>query len=756
MRYFACAIGLIFGASCLCGDAGVLVPGDRQQPDPSVLSLQEMSIDILIDDGMARVRVRQVFASHVQGVMEGLYTFALPDRASVSDFAVWDDVTRIPGVILERKRAGEIYEQAKNQSVDPGLLQAGERGADEARRSSTFTAKIVPIPGYGTKRLEMEYYEPLPVENLESFFAVPLRPDAYHGQTAGKLSIQLEVHSSHPMRGFEQVGKLYSLTVRQKTAAVLQASFEGTNVSMNEDFAIRFGLDPAGANRLRVATHRDAGEPGFFQPSVLLGVPPGESAGGPPRTVVALFDVSLSMQWEKLERSFTALDKLLRGLRPQDRFNLLLFNSEVTRFAASPVTADAAAVEKALAFVRASRLRGGTNLQRALSAGLDQTGGGYLVLLSDGGATKGIVQDGKLAAWYAGEWSRLAAAKRPHTYIFGVGDDANLPLLKMLARQDGLLETVRSTEPIDFKLNSFLSKIGRRPLAGMVLSADPAASVTMVYPLQDVHFAGSEASWIGEYLNPQPVTFSAGGMTARVGLPALDAEHPQLPRTWGRARVDALLEKIEREGEDSASIDEIIRLSRKYKFVTPYTSFLAVPRALLRPRVIRPGDPVLRVRTDESIISVTALFPFGLVKPLRFLKGEDIWQTRFLAPAEMNDGAYPVRLILRDRNGHVYKESKNFIIASHPPVVRVRLEKSRFHAGETIRLKVSASAMTRTVSARIYGASPAILRWDQQAGANTGDLVIPAHLPAGRYPLTVTAEDIAHNIGSQEVQIEVQ
>ncbi len=53
--------------------------------------------------------------------------------------------------------------------------------------------------------------------------------------------------------------------------------------------------------------------------------------------------------------------------------------------------------------------------------------------------------------------------------------------------------------------------------------------------------------------------------------------------------MDALLEKIEREGEDRASIDEIIRLSKKYKFVTPYTSFLAVPRALLRPRVIRPA-----------------------------------------------------------------------------------------------------------------------------------------------------------------------
>ena len=77
----------------------------------------------------------------------------------------------------------------------------------------------------------------------------------------------------------------------------------------------------------------------------------------------------------------------------------------------------------------------------------------------------------------------------------------------------------------------------------------------------------------------------------------------------------------------------------------------AAPRALLRPRVIRPGDPVLRVHTDKSIVSVIALFPFGLEKPLRYLEEDDVWQTRFLAPTDMRDGVYPVRLVLRHRMG---------------------------------------------------------------------------------------------------------
>jgi Ca-activated chloride channel family protein len=248
-----------------------------------------------------------------------------------------------------------------------------------------------------------------------------------------------------------------------------------------------------------------------------------------------------------------------------------------------------------------------------------------------------------------------------------------------------------------------------------------------------------------------------------VDLPDESLDHPQLPRLWAQARVNALLDQIAREGESRAAIDEIIRLARKYKLVTPYTSFLAVPRALLRPRVIRPGDPVLRVRTDPAIKSVTALFPFGLTKSLRHLSSEDtqgedgglLWETRFLAPADMKDGTYSVRLILRDDKCNTYPEAKTFVIASTPPQVKILLDDRQLHAGKSLQIKASATASTRTLTARIDGVAPVNLRWNSSAGANTGILTLPPGFPTGRYTLTVTAEDIAHNIGTEEVQVEV-
>jgi len=764
----ACAAGSL-------ADSGVLIPGDRQQPDPAIFSLNEMALDVCIDNGTARVRVRQIFGNHSATIQEGVYQFALPNQATVSDFAVWDDVTRIPGVILERRRAGEIYEQAKAQAIDPGLLQMGERTADQAGSppSQQFTARIVPIPVFGTKRIEMEYQHPVAVERYRSEFVVPLKPDVYGVQTAGRLTITFELRSAHAIKDFEALAKTYPLQIRERTPNLVRAAFFGNNVALKEDLAVRYTLDPAAADTLRVITQREASsEPGFFQAQALLRIPTTQPAAAPKEpvqpahTVIVLFDNSLSMQWDKLERSFAACETALRSLRPTDSFNLLLFNSEVNLFAPEPRPATPETVEQALAFIRDSRIRGGTDLQGALTAALAQsaTSEPYLILISDGGATQGLVDTGKLAAWYEDQWRKLPLAQRPHTLVLGIGDDANLPLLQMLASNNGNFDWVRSTEPIEFKLNAFVGKIGQEPVKNLALSVTPASNVDLVYPLEDSRYAGSMATWVGEYKKPLPrATFTMTGirsgsalnLSAPAALPASDVQHPELPRTWAKARVDALLEKIAREGEDRATIDEIISLSKKYKFVTPYTSFLAVPRALLRPRVIRPGDPVLRLKADESIVSVIALFPFGLTKALRYLKDEDTWQTRFLAPVDMSDGVYQVRLILRDRDGHVYRESKSFVIASKTPVLRARLEKTRVRAGEVLHISAQASGNARTITARLYGALPVALRWNSGAKANTGEIVVPAFLPPGTYTVHVTAEDIAHNIGTQEVALEI-
>ena len=49
------AICMFAFAALLWSDAGVLVPAGHDQPDPSIFSLNEMTVEIRIDNGIARV-----------------------------------------------------------------------------------------------------------------------------------------------------------------------------------------------------------------------------------------------------------------------------------------------------------------------------------------------------------------------------------------------------------------------------------------------------------------------------------------------------------------------------------------------------------------------------------------------------------------------------------------------------------------------------------------------------------------------------
>src|SRR5258708_13738335 len=267
----------------------------------------------------------------------------------------------------------------------------GERGAEEAKRTSVFSARIVRIPAYGTKRLEIEYHESIPVENLKSYFALPLHPDAYHAQAARHFRINFELLSAHAIRNFQAPARTFPLELKQNSPHEVEGHFEGDTYNLGDDFVPTYDLDPAASDTLQVLTYRNpvsvqpspaetaplrsTNEPGFFEAEALLGLGANsqsgaKSANGVPKTVIVLFYTSLSMQWDKLERSYQAFETLLRSLRPSDHFALVLFNSETQVL---PVTAgDSANVLHAIEFVRASYLLGGTDVQRALQTGLQQ------------------------------------------------------------------------------------------------------------------------------------------------------------------------------------------------------------------------------------------------------------------------------------------------------------------------------------------------------------------------------------------------
>lgn len=772
---------LMLLASLSYGQAGLLLSRRAGQAEwQSVLLLDEMSLDIRINNQFATVRLLQIFANPVSDVTEGQYVFALPASAAISEFAVWDGDTPIPGVILEKRRAEELYETLLRQSIDPGILKQDTEAGPEA----AFTVRVTPIPAYGYKRLEMAYTQTLPVDALQSRFSFPFRPSEYGRQRAGHLKIVLTINSETPITGFTQEGDQLALTVERQTPHEIIARFEGSNIELTEDLAFIYSLGVP-ASQLDFITHRapervrawEIRDPaqarqnpdGYFQAMATFNqtrITPGQAPPAPPRSLIFLLDTSLSMQWEKLDRAYEALEHFLRGLTPQDKFNLLLFNDDVQKLSDAPLNVDPAAIERALEFVRQSYLSGGTNFRLALDEALDAAtrfgrGNVAMVLITDGNPTLGTTLSRRLLQQFE---QKAKASVR--AYIFGIGTDVNAQFLEELARiSRGYYASVRQTDEISFSLRQFWGKVGIEPISDLVLKPSEKEAFYHVYPeVNRTAYDGTQFAFVGRYREPRRnLKLTLEGkhparnvkLSKKVDLPERQEANDHLPRVWARARVDALLRQIELEGESAELIDEIIRLSRRFNFVTPYTAFLAAPRALLRPRVIRPGDPVLRVRTDPSIRSVVAVFPFGLVKAMSYLADEDIWETRFLAPTTMDDGQYHCRLILTDADGRVYEEQKAFTIDSRPPRLKAQLSQATAHAGDEITITVNADQDTRRVVARLYGAQPVHIVWDAQAKASVGRLRIPSGLPSGIYNVTILAEDFAHNSSSVELELEI-
>lgn len=772
-------------------DSGVLIATDVGSPDENVLSLESMAVDVKIDNQHSYVTVKQVFASHVQRVLEGQYIFDLPPRSAVADFAVWDGLTRIPAVIMEKRRAEEVYEQIKNpQQVDPGLLTQD----DEKGSSTAFNVKVTPIPGYGTKRLELEYTEMLPVDGLTVSFVFPFKPTGGHRQRVKELSINVHILNDLPMGSLEQISKAYPLKVETVSDHEITAKYSGENIDLSEDLAFRYSLrtdtstiaflayrkpERISAYDLRDPALAEKEPSGYFQATAIYnqtGRSAAERVAGsgrdslPPREVTILLDNSLSMHGEKIVRAYEAIDFFLHKLRPQDSFNLILFNETPKSFSKEPVAGLPENVERALAFVREAPVEGGTSLIPALRMAMEQVSKSAskknlnrsIVLITDANPTLGSVALKPIVDEFD-RLNRSTTSPLVRLYGFGIGGDVRQTLLADLVnRCQGYYVQYRETEDLSLNLSLFFEKVGELGVTNISLEASDNL-FNVYYDPNARSFDGSSFSLVGRYRRPareslKIVGFYEGSrleLKREVTLPELDSFHDHLPRVWARARVDALLREMDLNGEREDLISEVIRLSQKYKFVTPYTAFIAAPRALLRPRLIQPGDPVIKVKTDPSIVSVTAVLPFGLVLPLTYLKSEQVWEGRFLAPKNTPDGLYKCRLILTDRKGTGYDEEKSFVIDSHPPRLKVSVDRNRVRGSETIVVSVDADPDTSTLTARLYGAQPVHLRWNAESKMSKGSIQIPPDLMPGKYRLIVSAEDFAHNNSQAEVEIEV-
>jgi len=772
----------ILASSLLCtilhGQAGLLIPSSTGRPDPKVLSLREMKIDAAIERGYAKVSVVQIFENHTGAVQEGTYRFLLPPSAAVGDFAIWDGLQRIPGVILEKNRARAIYEEITRQRIDPGLLQQGEEeyGADRPSSSrpsahSLFSVRVAPIPAYGTKRVELQFHQEVPYINAIGEFRLALRPSTGEPSVAAHFSVNIHLGDCN----YEAMNGAIPLSAAQDVM-----TFSAENFRLDKD--LQFRLTPKTMPPLRLTAFRNpTGQmpdgltlapwerpseippdaDGFF---LLEAMPPGshgktgnvaqKNEKRTPQTIAILFETSLSHRWDGLEAAYGHLVRLLGMLESGDQFLLMPFDRLPIEDKLRP--ASPKDVGDALNALRQRPLAPGCNVALAIkTAKKMMSNNGRIFLLTSGADTSsskelrealGTIQ---LFTLFSGSQPREALVNTSSGAIFSTSTEIEQDLFyrRLLTpeEQSAASGNVKTQNPIPFTVS------GGDPKLRHIYQV-------MTHPME----TGALSGWIGRYSQPRlganvklnSPLFSGGFQEIKADFPekALDAR--ELPRRWARARVDDLLARIELEGEKREWIDETIELSKRYKFITPYTAFLAAPRSLLRPRRIQPGDPVLRVECDSRTRSAVALLPFGAKLELLKIPGTNIWEGRFLAPSDFPDGRHAVRILIKDSSGATISETKHFIMDGKAPEIRPMLPKTA-GPGETIKIMANTDSDVVILTARIGDAPPVPLKWDPKDKCSIGYLRVPDNLIGAR-EVFFEAVDGAKNRGFARSVLEVR
>jgi len=177
---------------------------------------------------------------------------------------------------------------------------------------------------------------------------------------------------------------------------------------------------------------------------------------------------------------------------------------------------------------------------------------------------------------------------------------------------------------------TFYPKSGRRPLGPVAARCSLGGRHRRRLSFAGLRFTRFPGGVGGALSESHSRTRSCAVHAREEGTPLTSPQRNTLPRRihrasgqWpgcGAARVDALLKRSARRRRPGDH-DENHSFARPVNLSTRYTSVRVFLRALLRPRVIRPGPPVLRVKDRRSRHLVVALFRLGLVQkaaiPLR-------------------------------------------------------------------------------------------------------------------------------------------
>ena len=370
---FCCSLLAVSGAGAI-GHVYTGVGDDGRES----LELTSVTVDIEIEGRVAMTRTDQVFTNHAGRVLEGIYEFALPDGAIITDLVLWIDGKRIPGLILDKQLARNAYDAIVSGRADPALV--------EQVTPDLFRLSIFPFPANGSRRVELEYMEVLESRRGVMRYRFPLAPEGDQPVLLEQLILRAQVRSQHPIHvaASETAPQITRMERPDEFTARAFLGDERTPPQRDYELTITETAEPLSPTLLSLAPRGD--EDGYFA----LWLPPvAELAADPlPRNVTFLMDVSRSMGPDGTAAARAGLAGALAALGEGDSFNVIAFGRRPVSFAESPVDATPENEEAAVAFAATWEAAGlsdlGAALEQALKQPFPREGPNHVVVFTDG------------------------------------------------------------------------------------------------------------------------------------------------------------------------------------------------------------------------------------------------------------------------------------------------------------------------------------------------------------------------------------
>ncbi len=556
------------------------------------MPLKSTSANVNIAGVIADVTITQVYKNEGECPIEAIYVFPASSRAAIYGMKMKVGNRTITAEIQEREKARQTYETAKSNGQRTSLL--------EQERPNVFQMNVANVQPGDEIQVELKYTELIVPTEGEYAFVYPtvVGPRYMNGTESNAKFASMPYHHAKekPTYHFDlQVWLSAGMPLQDVTCTShkAQLKYEGTNT-------VQVSLDPAerqGGNRDFILKYRLAGgeiedglllyETGGEKYFLYMAQPPKRVSVDkiPPREYIFIVDVSGSMHGFPLDVSKKLMRNLLTGLRPTDKFNVMLFAGTSALLSEKSVTATAANIEQGIGFIDSQQGGGGTELLRALQRALNLT-------RDEEGVSRSmvVVTDG-----YIGLEKEAFDLVRNHLddanlFAFGIGSSVNNYLIEGLAHVgQGEPTIITQQEEAATAAERFRQYVQSPVLTRVKASFDgfdaydvEPASIPDVLAERPVIIFGK---YKGEAKGKITLTGHSGKKkfktTFAVGKAKPDARNTALRYLWARERI-RLLDDYNRLEPNDERVKEVTNLGLKYNLMTAYTSFVAVDREVVK------------------------------------------------------------------------------------------------------------------------------------------------------------------------------